>query len=230
MSNQFYNTPAFDELAKHLTNKSFPQVLNQFVRNVICQKIDPIAEQHLSDPSNNSVFTNKLLTRKDQAKLFIGKVISQMYDTDPTYFPTDDKETMIRLFITELNNIDNLNKTENGKDVYTLLIDHYAKYATNMIIPLFNAFYGEPTEDTTSKQLSKYIEFINSIYTHKSKNLNMKFLDDSDDTDTTLDLNSDSSSDSDSDSPYIPPPTLTNKRKADEEHTPNKKRKLELLF
>jgi len=231
MANKFYNTPAFNEFACHLTNKSFSDGSQHFIRNLLCKYLDPVVTQSLSDPKNNAYFSNNLLTRQDQAKMFIGKIVGELYDKTPEIFPMPNKEDALKFFVGELNCVDKekLNKTTNGKDIYTVLIDHYANLLSTLVSLGFSILYGpdKPTDETTcSQQLSKLVDSFNSIYILKSPNINVSLLDDSDS--DTVDMNTDSDSDTDSDSPYIPPPPAsTNKRKAEIDNTPNKKRKID---
>lgn len=200
VAHPFYNTPAFDEFARHLSAKPFSEVIMQFARNAICQILDPTVTELLASSQNNLIFSNNALTRQEQSKIFLGKLVGQLCDKDLTYFDAEKKEGMIKYFIEQLNHIQDLDKITNGKDLYTLLVNRYAQMVTYMLYVGSTSVFGQITENNTSKQLSKYIESLNSIYTNNPKTLNMKLLsNDADDTDTTVDLNSESDSESDSD-------------------------------
>ena len=179
---KIYNSPEFRDFTDYLNESTPTEALKQFIRNLICNEVDPIVEKLLTDETNNLIFTNGSLTKESQAKLFLGKILSQIYDENIDMvhgFMHVDKETVIRHFVGTLNDVEHLDRATNGKDVYTLLVNFYATQITNWIKDNFtNQLFDQVNEDSVLNVVCEGLGFFNQVYEYDSNNLNLNLLND----------------------------------------------------
>ena len=109
-----------------------------------------------------------------------------------------DKEQLIRYFVTTLNKVENLKRANNGKDVYTLLINFYATMITDFTQETFtNKIFSTVQEDQLLTTVCDGIGLFNEVYAYDSKNLNENLMDSDSDNDSDDNDDNDDSDDSD---------------------------------
>ena len=171
------NSTEFLNFMKILTDNSSPDIIKQSCKNYICLIFDPIVDEILMNNENNLIFTNTALSKDIQSKLFMGKILTQICDNNPDLFNTiDDKEVLIRYFVTLLNEIKDLDKITNGKDVYTLLVDHYATIITNFIQNILPTIFCKMDETNIIEIINKCLQYFHKIYNYSSQNINDQLL------------------------------------------------------
>jgi len=230
---KLYNLPEFKTFMQTFNDNTSTEVMRQFFRNLICRTLDPIVEDILMTKENNLIFSNKSIDKETQIKLYVGKILNELYGNEtilPSFIQLDmSKEELIRYFILTINNIKGLENANDGKDVYTLLVDYYALEMTTFLKQtVIDQLFKDIKENNLLETINVMFEIFNEIYKYESKNICEDMLDS--DYDESNDSRSDS--DSDSDSHHVDNTTNTKKRKIDDtfpvddlSNTPTKKPK-----
>ncbi len=205
MFSKLYNLPEFKIFMQTLNDNTSVQVMVQFFRNLICKTMDPLVENVLMKKENNLIFSNKSIDKETKVKLFVGKILNELYDDAtilPCFIQLDmNKEDLISYFILTINDIKGLENANNGRDVYTLLVNYYALIITTFLKQtVIDQLFENIKEDNLLETINLILGQFNEIYHYESENICEDMLDsnyDESDYDESDDSDSD---DSDSDS------------------------------
>lgn len=177
---KIYSSPEFRDFTDYLNEGTPEEVTIRFFRNMFAQFLDPYVNELLQNNEFNSIFNNNQLTRKEQCKVFAGKVFTKLYDQYADEFKDHlqiDKETSLRLLISTFNDIEHLDRAQNGTDCYTLLLNFYAKKCAEVVKSFYDNAFTNVNEDTMLSGVSSVIGTINSVYEYDSKHINEDLLD-----------------------------------------------------
>ena len=186
---KLYSIPEFQDFNNNVGDSSPQEVVRRYFRNTMCMKHDATVQRLITTPEYANIFMNNNLSKQEQAKLFLAKLINTLYTTDKvnlmegipfTSFVTEKRE-FIKVIIDSLNKVtpDTWTKVKNGKDVYTLFVDMYAKNCTGTIFNLLNTS-SVLSEDFLLQFASTAMGKFNDVYENVSRITNKELFDDYD--------------------------------------------------
>lgn len=170
--NKIFSSKEFIDFNKNINQKNSEHNFKHFFRNLFFVNIDPYVHELLENDEFNSIFKNENLTKHEQAKLYLGKVISNLYDKYSDIFKDYfyiEKQIIIEYFISFVNQI-NLDKIINGNDIYILLIDKYSDILKDFFKNnIYEQLFKDINEDTSLIIINFLLKHFNNIYEYQSK-------------------------------------------------------------
>lgn len=177
---KIYSMPEFRDFTDYLNEGTSIEVLTQFFRNLFATFLDPYVNELLQSNEFNTIFNNDKLTRQEQCKLFAGKVFNKLYDQYADELKDHiqvDKRVVLEILIMTFNDIQHLDKAENGNDCYTLLLNFYANTCATFVKSFCHNALTSVNEETLLEYTATALGAFNVVYEYDSKHINEDLLD-----------------------------------------------------
>lgn len=179
---KIYNNLSFKQFNENISSNTSSEVITQLFRNILLVNLDKYFNEIEHNSEFNIVFSssNDNLSKLEKSKLYIGKVASYFYDKymeDLKDIIFIEKKNIIEYLIVSLNDIENLDKINNARDVYTLLLNICATKLTLLFQTyFFQEIFSDINEDETLTFIFGLMSDFNKIFNYNSKNINKNLL------------------------------------------------------
>lgn len=182
----FYNNDEFRKFMMNIHNDTFEDVCMEFINKFIHKYCDDVTERIINNMEFKTLFNNVEIDNNDKIQIFVGKILSSIYDKYTHMENNNRYLTMFGDFVTfnieksQLINMFIENYDTNSIDIeFTNSLELYNKLVNMYTVNIYNSIKElESFGDINNYDITEYLinsickicEYINSVFSYDNNN------------------------------------------------------------